>query len=127
LGLSRIEAEDCTLDIVRVPKHYPAGAVPAVLLGGTFVDFDVMQWLSAISGAVIRTSIVLFVVVNAVALAVFAVKRDRSLVQRWTSPWLATNLVLVGAGVGTPLLVGITKFAITALAGAGQMAVSFVK
>jgi len=86
-----------------------------------------MQWLSAISGTVIRTSIVLFVVVNAVALAVFAVKRDRGLVQRWTSPWLATNVVLIGAGVGTPLLIGITKLAISALAGAGQMAVSFVK
>ena len=91
------------------------------------MDVDIMQWLSVLSSTVIRLSVVLFVVVNAVALGVFAVKRDRALVQRWTSPWLATNLLLVGAGVGTPLLVGITKFAITALAGAGQMAVSFVK
>ena len=91
------------------------------------MDVDIMQWLSVLSSTVIRLSIVLFVLVNAVALGVFAVKRDRTLVQRWTSPWLAANLLLVGAGVGTPLLVGITKFAITALAGAGQMAVSFVK
>ena len=91
------------------------------------MDVDIMQWLSVLSSTVIRLSVVLFVIVNAVALGVFAVKRDRALVQRWTSPWLATNLLLVGAGVGTPLLVGITKFAITALAGAGQMAVSFVK
>ena len=91
------------------------------------MDVDIMQWLGVLSSTVIRLSVVLFVVVNAVALGVFAVKRDRALVQRWTSPWLATNLLLVGAGVGTPLLVGITKFAITALAGAGQMAVSFVK
>ncbi len=91
------------------------------------MDFDIMQWLGALSSTIVRLCVVLLVVVNAVALAVFAVKRDRSLVQRWTAPWLATNMVLVGAGVGTPLLVGITKFAITALAGAGQMAVSFVK
>ena len=91
------------------------------------MDADIMQWLGSVSSTVVRLSIVLFVLVNAVALGVFAVKRDRALVQRWTSPWLATNIVLVGAGVGTPLLVGITKFAITALAGAGQMAVSFVK
>ena len=91
------------------------------------MEFDVMQWLTTLSGTVVRTAIVLFVVLNAVALGIFAVKRDRALVQRWTSPWLAANIVLVGAGVGTPLLVGITKFAITALAGAGQMAVSFVK
>ena len=91
------------------------------------MDADIMQWLGSVSSTVVRLSIVLFVLVNAVALGVFAVKRDRALVQRWTSPWLATNFVLVGAGVGTPLLVGITKFAITALAGAGQMAVSFVK
>lgn len=91
------------------------------------MDVDILQWLGSLSSTVVRLSVVLFVVVNAVALAVFAVKRDRSLVQRWTSPWLATNVVLVGAGVGTPLLIGITKFAITAMAGAGQMAVSFVK
>lgn len=91
------------------------------------MEFDVMQWLSAVSGTVVRTAAVLFVIVNAVALGTLAVKRDRSLVQRWTTPWLATNLILVGAGVGTPLLIGITKFAITALAGAGQMAVSIVK
>ena len=91
------------------------------------MDVDIMQWLSVLSSTVIRLSVVLFVIVNAVALGVFAVKRDRALEQRWTSPWLATNLLLVGAGVGTPLLVGITKFAITAMAGAGQMAVSFVK
>jgi len=91
------------------------------------MDVDIMQWLSVLSSTVIRLSVVLFVIVNAVALGVFAVKRDRALVQRWTSPWLATNLLLVGAGVGTPLLVGITKFAITAMAGAGQMAVSFIK
>jgi hypothetical protein len=91
------------------------------------VEFDVMQWLSAVSSTVIKLSVVLFVIVNAVALGVFAVKKDRAMVQQWTSPWLATNLVLVGAGLGTPLVVGITKFAITALAGAGQMAVSFVK
>ena len=91
------------------------------------MEFDVMQWLSAVSSTVIKLSVVLFVIVNAVALGVFAVKKDRALVQQWTSPWLATNLVLVGAGLGTPLVIGITKFAITALAGAGQMAVSFVK
>ena len=91
------------------------------------MDVDIMQWLSVLSSTVIRLSVVLFVLVNAVALGVFAVKRDRALVQRWTSPWLATNFLLVGAGIGTPLLIGITKFAITAMAGAGQMAVSFVK
>ena len=91
------------------------------------MDVDILQWLSVLSSTIVRLSIVLFVLVNAVALGAFAVKRDRALVQRWTSPWLATNVLLIGAGVGTPLLVGITKFAITALAGAGQMAVSFVK
>ena len=91
------------------------------------MDVDILQWLSVLSSTIVRLSVVLFVLVNAVALGVFAVKRDRALVQRWTSPWLAANCLLVGAGVGTPLLVGITKFAITAMAGAGQMAVSFVK
>jgi hypothetical protein len=91
------------------------------------MDAEIMQWLGNLSSTVVRLSAVLFVVVNAVVLGVFAVKRDRSLVQRWTSPWLAANAILIGAGVGTPLLIGITKFAITALAGAGQMAVSFVK
>jgi len=91
------------------------------------MDADILQWLGSLSSTVVRLCALLFVVVNAVALGVFAVKKDRSLVQRWTSPWLATNFLLIGAGIGTPLVVGITKFAITALMGAGQTAVSFVK
>ena len=91
------------------------------------MDVDILQWLSSLSATVIRASIVLFVAVNAVALATFAVRRDRSLVQRWTSPWLATNLVLIGAGVGTPLLIGLAKFAVTAFSNAAHVAVSAVK
>lgn len=91
------------------------------------MDAQIMDWLTAISSTVVRLSIILFVALNGAALAALALKRDRSLVQKYTSPWLAANLTLVGAGLGAPLLVGLTKFAVSAMASAGQMAVSFVK
>lgn len=91
------------------------------------MDAQLMDWLTALSSTVVRICIILFVALNGAALAAVALKRDRSLVQKYTSPWLAANLTLIGAGIGTPLLLGLTRFAVSAMASAGQMAVSFVK
>ena len=80
------------------------------------MDSSLMTWLSGFSSSVFQICAFLFVAVNATALAAFVATRSRALVQKWTGPWLATNALLIGAGVGTPLLVGITKLAVTAIA-----------
>ena len=88
---------------------------------------QILDWLSGFSWVVVRLCLFLFVALNVAMIALLVARRDRLLVQKWTSPWLAANAVLIGAGVGTLLLVGLTKFAVSAVANAGQMAVSFVK
>jgi hypothetical protein len=50
-----------------------------------------------------------FVGINAVALGALVTSRSRALVQRWTSPWLAVNIILLGTGAGVPLLAGVCK------------------
>ena len=50
------------------------------------MDSQIITWLGAFSGTVLRVCGTLFVLVNGLAIGAFLVKRDRSLVQRWTSP-----------------------------------------
>jgi hypothetical protein len=91
------------------------------------LEAAVFDWIDGVTGAVVRVSVVLFVAVNAVAVARITATRDRSLVQRWTSPLLAVNLVLLGAGLGTPLLAGMAKFAVRAVASTGEVLLRFVR
>jgi len=81
------------------------------------MDAAITTWLSSVSGFVFRACAVLFVVLNVGAVGLVATTRSRALVQRWTSPWLAANLLLVGAGAGVPLMAGIAKAAVRAVSG----------
>lgn len=81
------------------------------------MDSQIITWLGGFSGTVLRVCGTLFVLVNGLAIGAFMLKRDRSLVQRWTSPWLAANLLLIGAGAGVPLVAGLVKAAVAAVSG----------
>lgn len=83
---------------------------------------EILDWLTGVSSTIVRLSLFLFVAVNVAAAGAFFAKRDRTLVQKWTAPWLAANAILIGAGLGTPMLVGLTKLAITAFTGLGEAA-----
>jgi hypothetical protein len=91
------------------------------------LEAQVLEWLSGLSSTVVRLSIGIFLALNATMATILVVRRDRALVQKYGSPWLAANLVLIGAGVGTPLLVGLTKFAVNMMSGVASAAVSVVK
>jgi hypothetical protein len=86
------------------------------------LDAEILAWLSGVSSTIVRFSLILFVGVNLAAAGAFLARRDRALVQKWTAPWLAANALLIGAGLGTPLLVGLTKLAITAFTSMGEAA-----
>lgn len=79
------------------------------------MDLAITTWLSSISDFVFRTCAILFVVLNVGAIGLVVTTRSRALVQRWTSPWLAVNLLLLGAGAGVPLMAGIAKAAVRAV------------
>ncbi len=81
------------------------------------MDNQIINWLNGFSESVFRICALLFVAVNGIAVGALAIRRDRSLVQRWTSPWLATNLLLIGAGAGVPLVTGALKLVVSIVAG----------
>ncbi len=62
-----------------------------------------METLQQLASRAFWWSLWLFVAINAAAVAVIAIRRDRQLVNRWTSRLLAANLVLAGTGLGVPL------------------------
>jgi len=77
-----------------------------------------LDWLSH---WVFVGALTLFLAVNLAAVAAVVIGRDRRIVDRWTTRWLATNLVALGAGAGVPLLVSLVKLIVlAALAGGGS-------
>ena len=62
-----------------------------------------LGWLAAVGSTALLWSFVAFVAINGVAALVFANRRERSLVNRWTGPLLAANIVLAGTGIAVPL------------------------
>lgn len=68
-----------------------------------------METLQQLASWAFWWSFWLFVAVNAAAVAVVAIRRDRDLVNRWTSRLLAVNLVLAGTGLGIPVAAHTTR------------------
>lgn len=81
----------------------------------------VVSWLDSMGSLAFTVSAWAFIVLNGFALALFAWKRDRGLVNRWTSGFLALNLVLLGTGLGVPLLTFTARTALVAVAPAFQV------
>jgi hypothetical protein len=81
---------------------------------------NVAQWLDSIGSRAFSLSAVLFVLLNGAAVTVIAVRRDREFVNRWTSRILAANLLLVGTGLGVPLVALMARTAVQALAPAAS-------
>ena len=71
--------------------------------------------LAALGATAFRWSAVAFLLVNGVAGLGVYFTRDRRLVNRWASPLVAANLVLLGTGVGLPALALVTKLVVSAV------------
>lgn len=82
------------------------------------MEATIVQWLSDFGTQVFFWSLGIFVVVNGVAAIVYLVRRDRTQVNRWTSRILAADLLLVGAGVGVPIVTTLTKLTVNAISAA---------
>ena len=64
---------------------------------------ELSAWLDGAAARVFALCATLFVLLNAGAVTLLVMKRDRSIVNRWTARWLAANFALLGAGLGVPL------------------------
>jgi hypothetical protein len=69
----------------------------------------IVSFLDSVKQYAFTLSLGAFVAINGVAVAALLASRSRALVQRYTSPWLAVNILLLGTGAGVPLLAGVCK------------------
>lgn len=81
-----------------------------------------LAWLADAGAWAWQVSLPLFLVLNAAAVGALLLVRDRGLVNRWTSRWLAANLALLGLGLGVPVLAGLLRFALSAMPSLGSVA-----
>ena len=72
-----------------------------------------VDWLDRMGSVVFVTTTGLLVLMDLTAIAAVAVTRDRQLVNRWTGRVLAANLLLLGAGLGTPLVAFTARTAVS--------------
>jgi hypothetical protein len=73
-------------------------------------------WLDAAAARVFGLAALLFIALNAGAIWLVIAKRDRTIVNRWTGRWLAANLLLLGAGVGVPVVAKVVRMTVAAVA-----------
>jgi hypothetical protein len=85
---------------------------------------SLVSFLSALSSKVFWFAAICFVLLNGAALAAFLLTRSRRLVDEWTPRLVAADALLLGAGLGVPLVSGLAKLGIQAIAatlGAGPL------
>ena len=75
-----------------------------------------VSFLSALSSKVFWFSAICFVILNGAAIAAFVLTRSRRIVDEWTPRLLAADALLLGAGLGVPLVSGLAKLGIQAVA-----------
>jgi len=76
----------------------------------------VIHFLDSISAKAFWFSATVFLIVNGAAIAAFVLSRSRRLVDEWTPRLLAADAVLLTTGLGVPLLSGLARIGIHALA-----------
>ncbi|HEV8598295.1 MAG TPA: hypothetical protein VGQ69_02960 [Gemmatimonadales bacterium] len=81
------------------------------------METNLIAFLNSVSSTVFRVAAICFVLVNTAAIVAFALSKSRHLVDAWTKRVVTIDAVLLGAGLGVPLLAGAAKFGIRALAG----------
>lgn len=76
------------------------------------MESSLLQWLTGIGWTAFTWSLGGLLLLNGLAITLWITKRDRSLVQRYTSFWLAANLLLVAIGVGVPTVTAVARLAV---------------
>ncbi len=76
------------------------------------MELTVLHWLRTVGWSAFTLALGGLFVVNAIAIVAFLAKRDRRLVNTWTGPVVAANILLVAIGVGVPLVTSVARLAI---------------
>lgn len=88
---------------------------------------SVANFLGSLGSSVFRLAAVLFLIINGTAIMVFAMTRSRHLVNEWTRRIVTIDAVLLGAGLGVPLLAGAAKLTVNLLSGTAGGVMSLFK
>jgi len=78
---------------------------------------SVANFLGTLGSTVFRLAAICFVIVNSIAIGAFALSRSRRFVDAWTRRIVTIDAVLLGAGLGVPLLAGAAKLTVKLLSG----------
>lgn len=78
------------------------------------MDRTLLQWLAGIGWTAFTWSLAALLLLNIASAIWFFSRADRSSVQRYTSWWLAGNLLLVTIGVGVPTITAVARLAVMA-------------
>jgi hypothetical protein len=88
---------------------------------------SVANFLGSLGSSVFRLAAVLFLIINGTAIMVFALTRSRHLVNEWTRRIVTIDAVLLGAGLGIPLLAGAARLTVKLLSGTAGGVMSLFK
>jgi len=77
------------------------------------MESSIVEWLANVGSKAFAWSLGIFLIVNAAAAIAFMVRRDRALVNRWAGRVLAVDLLLVGTGVGVPLMTTVARMTVS--------------
>ena len=80
------------------------------------MEATLVGFLNGLSSKVFWFAAVVFVLMNGAAIVAFGLTKSRRLVNEWTGKLVAPDAVLIGAGLGVPLLTGLAKIGVHALA-----------
>ncbi|HLG05964.1 MAG TPA: hypothetical protein VI383_07430 [Gemmatimonadales bacterium] len=87
----------------------------------------VLSSLTSVSGTVWRVAVLCFLVINGAAVAAILITRSRRLVDTWTPRLVALDAILIGAGLGVPLITGMLRVGLRTIAGMGAGATALLK
>jgi hypothetical protein len=80
------------------------------------MEAAILAWLQGVAIRAFGISLFLLLAIDGAFALILLAKRDREIVNRWTSRVLAVNLVLAGTGVGVPMLALGSRVAVRAIA-----------
>jgi hypothetical protein len=80
------------------------------------VEATLVGFLNGLSSKIFWFAAVTFVLVNGAAVVAFGLTKSRRLVNEWTGKLVVLDAVLIGAGLGVPLVAGLAKIGVHALA-----------
>lgn len=80
------------------------------------MEAPIISLLDALGTKVFWLAAILLAVINGAAIAGFVMTRSRRLVDEWTPMLVAADTALLGVGLGVPLLSGLAKVGVHAVA-----------